>query len=57
MVCVAKFTLISESGALVTLVSNCFKKAGLTSTGSNPLLSAFPLKISAKKLDTTTLNP
>ena len=44
--------------ASVSIAANsAFKKPSDTCTGNKPLLRAFPLKMSAKKLETITLNP
>ena len=54
MVCFSKSTVKVASAPSANI---CCKNASVTVTGSTPLFNALFLKMSAKKLDTTTLNP
>ena len=54
MVCFSKSILSVASAPSAKMAC---KKASDTVTGSTPLFKALFLKISAKKLDTTTLKP
>ena len=57
IICFYRFTRISVYGFLWIVSIKTVKKPGDTCKGKRPLFKAFPLKISAKKLETITLNP
>ena len=57
IICFSKSTRISVAGFLWIVSIKIVKKLGDTCKGNKPLFKAFPLKISAKKLETITLNP
>jgi hypothetical protein len=49
--------MISVFGSFSIEANIAFRKSSETCTGNKALFSALFLKMSAKKLDTTTLNP
>ena len=57
MVCADKSMVNSVAGSASIALNISSKKGSDTCTGRMPILIEFPLKISAKKLDTTQRNP
>ncbi|HLW06274.1 MAG TPA: hypothetical protein VKY45_01825, partial [Marinilabiliaceae bacterium] len=57
MVSASKSTFTITFGSASTALNNFSKNSSETTTGSSPLFKALFLKMSAKKLDTTTLKP
>jgi len=57
MVCSGKLISSSVFGSASIALKIVSANSGLTCTGKTPIFKQFPLKMSAKKLETTALNP